>query len=278
MQQPIIFTNFWTFAGIQMISQIVRYTLLAGGAFFAVWVLGRQKYAARKIQKTKPSNHQIKSEIKRSLLTGFVFSLVGASTQFLHRAFGWFRFYPDFHSRGLGYAIFSVLAVILIHDTYLYWMHRFMHIPAIYKRVHLVHHMSYSPTPFTIYSFHPLEAVLEALIIPIAAFIVPLHFYSLIVFSLYSVLFNVIGHLGHELYGKRFEKSGLFEVMTTTTHHDLHHHQAGSNFGFYFRFWDRFCGTENPKYAEKFFEKAQLSESWSPVRNNRQKVLLNDIG
>jgi sterol desaturase/sphingolipid hydroxylase (fatty acid hydroxylase superfamily) len=31
--------------------------------------------------------------------------------------------------------------------------------------------------------------------------------------------------------------------LTTVTHHDLHHERAGGNYGFYFTFWDRTCGT-----------------------------------
>jgi sterol desaturase/sphingolipid hydroxylase (fatty acid hydroxylase superfamily) len=41
--------------------------------------------------------------------------------------------------------------------------------------------------------------------------------------------------------------------IATTTHHDLHH-SSGHNFGFYFTFWDRWMGTEHPRYREAFRE------------------------
>ena len=38
----------------------------------------------------------------------------------------------------------------------------------------------------------------------------------------------------------------------TTTHHDLHHSSGNTNFGLYFTWWDRWMGTEHPRYREEF--------------------------
>jgi sterol desaturase/sphingolipid hydroxylase (fatty acid hydroxylase superfamily) len=36
------------------------------------------------------------------------------------------------------------------------------------------------------------------------------------------------------------------------THHDLHHAQAGWNYGLYFTWWDRMMGAEHPQYEQRF--------------------------
>ena len=43
--------------------------------------------------------------------------------------------------------------------------------------------------------------------------------------------------------------------ITTTTHHDMHHGTSfNHNYGFYFTWWDRWMGTEHPRYREAFRE------------------------
>src|SRR3546814_1568014 len=52
----------------------------------------------------------------------------------------------------------SVLLYLLIHDTWFYWTHRWMHRPALFRRCHAVHHQSRPPTAWTAMSFHPWES------------------------------------------------------------------------------------------------------------------------
>ncbi|MDB5704262.1 MAG: sterol desaturase, partial [Sphingomonas bacterium] len=49
-----------------------------------------------------------------------------------------------------------------------------------------------------------------------------------------------------------FTRSPLTGWLTTTTHHDLHHSEGRHNFGLYFTWWDRWMGTEHPKYHARF--------------------------
>jgi len=65
------------------------------------------------------------------------------------------------------------------------------------------------------------------------------------------MLRNAVGHCGYELF-PAFRGKPLLGWLTTVTHHDLHHAQAGWNFGLYFTFWDKVMGTEHPEYQEKF--------------------------
>ncbi len=44
----------------------------------------------------------------------------------------------------------------------------------------------------------------------------------------------------------------MFDWLTTTTHHDLHHGGERANYGLYFTWWDRWMGTESPHYHAAF--------------------------
>ena len=66
------------------------------------------------------------------------------------------------------------------------------------------------------------------------------------------MLRNATGHYGYELFPADRKGRPLLDWMTTVTHHDLHHAEPGSNFGLHFTWWDRWTGTENPRYLSEF--------------------------
>jgi sterol desaturase/sphingolipid hydroxylase (fatty acid hydroxylase superfamily) len=37
-----------------------------------------------------------------------------------------------------------------------------------------------------------------------------------------------------------------------TMHHDMHHRLGRTNYGLYFRFWDKLMGTEHPEFERLF--------------------------
>ena len=69
---------------------------------------------------------------------------------------------------------------------------------------------------------------------------------------IHMIVRNVIGHSGFEIFPRGTAAHALFGLLTTNTHHDLHHSAGRLNYGLYFTWWDRLCGTENPDYRETF--------------------------
>ena len=76
----------------------------------------------------------------------------------------------------------------------------------LFKYFHLIHHKSTNPSPWAAYAFHPLEAVIEASIIFLIVWLIPYHRTALLAFLTFMITYNVYGHLGYELYPKRFHK------------------------------------------------------------------------
>src|SRR5690606_28803648 len=107
--------------------------------------------------------------------------------------------YQDFGEYGWGYFFVSLAAILLIHDTYFYWMHRLMHHPRLFNALHRVHHVSTNPSPWAALSFQPAEAFIEAAVVYVIVFALPVHRAAILTWLLIMMLYNVYGHLGYEL-------------------------------------------------------------------------------
>jgi len=187
--------------------------------------------------------------------TVFIFAVIGFCLLSMKNA-GYTLIYNNLSEWGWAWFVVSLALMLVLHDAYFYWTHRLMHHPKIFRHVHLVHHSSTNPSPWAAYSFHPLEAVIEAGIFVFIVFTIPAHGLALFFFLIYMIIRNVLGHLGIEFLPKNFLKNPWFNWHTTTTHHDLHHKHFDHNYGLYFTWWDKWLGTEHPKYRETFEEVA----------------------
>ena len=208
------------------------YFKFASGAFFIFYILLKNPMWLRKVQKKMPKLTDYGRDIFFSLVTVTIFATVALMTFFVLKDYT--NTYRDIAEYGWGYYVFTWIFMLLVHDTYFYWMHRGMHHPTLFKYVHLVHHKSTNPSPWTAYAFHPLEAVLEAMIIPILAFSIPIHAHAISWFFLFQIIYNVYGHLGFELYPKGFHKTRIGKYINTSVAHNLHHDKFHGNYGLYF--------------------------------------------
>ena len=206
---------------------------------------------SRKIRKDKPPAMQLRNEIFASARTVLIFSAVGTSIV-LGAHLGVMRIYLDIQDYGSVYLFGSTLVIIVIHDAYFYWLHRIMHRPKLFRILHRLHHKSYNPSPFTSYAFNSGEALVNALFLPLVLLAIPLHPIVLLIFTSHMMLRNAIGHCGYEVFPANRQGLPRFGWLTTVTHHDLHHANAGYNMGLYFSWWDRWMGTEHPQYHAEF--------------------------
>ena len=142
----------------------------------------------------------------------------------------------------------------LFEPTYLYyeiwWLDIPMHILGgmgvasltysvfLYKKIHIAHHLSCNPSPLTALSFHPVEAVIQVGIITLLVIIIPIHPVALFIFLFYSVITNVYGHSGFQLFpfDNSLNKLNWFNKLSKK--HNEHHLYAKDNYGLYFTFWD----------------------------------------
>lgn len=230
---------------------MVRYFILSGlfHAYFYIWA--KDRWQARKINQKSYPSQQFRREIFWSTLTAMLFSIIGALTAVLWQK-GYTLLYTDIHQYPLIWLPCSLVISMLIHETYYYWVHRWMHHPKIYHLVHKVHHDSKITSAWTAFSFHPIEGLLEALIMPAIICMVPMHIYVATCHLTIMTITAAINHLDIEIYPKTKWGNWFGKFMIGATHHSQHHKYYRYNFGLYFTFWDKISKTESPKFQEEF--------------------------
>ncbi|PWT75913.1 MAG: sterol desaturase [Bacteroidetes bacterium] len=231
-----------------------RYFMLAGFSFIFFYLLFRKKIFFKKIQNRYPKWRDYAREIGFSICTIFIFALSVILIVKNPAVVPYTNYYTDIHQHGWFYFFLAFPLMFFIHDAYFYWMHRLMHHKKLFKLFHLVHHKSTNPSPWAAYAFHPLEAVVEAGILPVFVFTLPIHPLHLLIFFFMMIAYNVYGHLGYELYPKGFNKHWFGKWINTSISHNQHHQFFRGNYGLYTTIWDRMFGTLRDDYDRQFDE------------------------
>ena len=240
------------FSNIQKIG--LRYFIIAGLAFIIFYLLVKKSIGHKKIQQKFPRNKDYAREIGYSIITICIFAAVPLVILRTPAIRIHTFFYTNIRQYGWLYFFLAFPFLFLIHDTYFYWTHRLMHHKRLFKLFHLVHHYSTNPSPWAAYSFHPLEAIVEAGIFAVFLFTMPIHPLHLGIFFLLMIIYNVYGHLGYELYPKGFSKNRFGKWINTSVNHNQHHQYFKGNYGLYFLWWDRWMHTIRDDYDERFNE------------------------
>ncbi len=248
------FAALYAFAGQwleSMATDLSRYVIFAVAIWLALWIVFAQLLANRKIRTDKPPARQLAVEFAISVRSIAIFSTIGALLQLAE----WAGYLPGpdiAASWGPPWAATSLVLMVIAHDAYFYWTHRLMHDPRLFRTFHRRHHRSHNPSPFTAYSFDLAEAAVNASFVAIWMFTVPTQWEVVGLFMVHQIARNTIGHSGYELLPARRDGRPLFDFLTSVTHHDIHHAEAGWNYGLYFTWWDRLMGTEHPDYYARF--------------------------
>lgn len=142
-----------------------------------------------------------------------------------------------FHGNEVWFVV-SLILVPLWTGGHFYWVHRLLHWPPLYKRVHSLHHRSINTGPWSGLSMHPVESLLYVSAVLIH-FVVPTH----------PVIFLV--HIYIKCIGPAFSHSGFEGILAKDTkvmnsgdfHHQLHHRFFECNYGTAEFPWDQWFGS-----------------------------------
>ena len=232
--------------------------------FLIFWIVGKKHFKQIRIQETERANlHHFKHDLGFSASTFLIFAIMDVCLLYLESK-GYTFIYFDITDYGYLWLIVSFFIVLFIDDMFFYWSHRAMHHPRLYKFFHKVHHESTDPSPLTAFAFHPSEAVIEQLMHFILPFLLPLNFGVIVAWQIFSMLNNVLGHLGYEIYPKGWVKRPILKYKTASTHHNMHHQLFHGNYALYFTWWDKWMGTEFKDYEtrhEQIFERKNIKKS-----------------
>ncbi|HKX78644.1 MAG TPA: sterol desaturase family protein [Novosphingobium sp.] len=223
-------------AGAMTAIVAVRYLVTSG--FFA-WLTARVRPGY--FDGMRP---QVAAELRWSLLSAAVYGVPAGIVAWGWREHGWTRLYTDTGEFPLWWLPASFAVYLFAHDTWFYWTHRWMHRPRPFRLAHAVHHASRPPTAWAAMSFHPVEAVTGALVIPVLVLLIPIHVAVLGLVLLVMTVMGITNHMGWEMFPARLVRSRAGDWLITASHHQRHHEFYSCNYGLYFRFWDHLCGTD----------------------------------
>lgn len=125
----------------------------------------------------------------------------------------------------------------------IYFVHRWLHWPAVYKRLHKPHHKWVIPTPFASHAFNPFDGYLQSIPYHLFVYIFPLHKYTYLGLFCTVNLWSIFIHDSDMIVGHPLER-----IINGPAHHTLHHMYFVYNYGQYFTWADRVGGSyRHPK-------------------------------
>jgi sterol desaturase/sphingolipid hydroxylase (fatty acid hydroxylase superfamily) len=177
---------------------------------------------------------QLREEFMQSGVSVLIFGL-GMVFPWGLLQLGWARLAVD----PAGWRIAAEILVLAVWNDVHFWVnHRLLHTRAL-RRFHGPHHRSMVSTPFSTYSFHPVEAVMLGNVILLPMVVHDFSFWALASVPLFSLFFNNIGHSNYDF----FPGVSYSHWFAASRRHHLHHACHSGNYGFQFTFMDRLFGT-----------------------------------
>lgn len=248
--------------------------------FIIFWIAGKKYFKKIRIQETERANlHHFKHDLGFSASTFLIFAIMDVCFLYLESK-GYTQIYLNINEYGYLWLGLSFFIALFTDDMFFYWSHRAMHLPRFYKFFHKVHHESTDPSPLTAFAFHPSEAIIENMMHFVLPFLLPLNFGLMIAWQIFSMLNNVLGHLGYEIYPKGWVKFPLLQFKTASTHHNMHHQLFNGNYALYFTWWDKWMGTEFKDYEvrhQQIFERKNIKKSSEGLYSLTVSNIYNEV-
>lgn len=221
--------------------------LFAGGLHLSLYGWRRQgdrlRFDARPLQRRNAAfsfKDQVHDNLFWTLASGVSFWTLFEVLYLLGASNGVF---PTFGLAGnWHWVVIWVLVLPLVTSAHFYWVHRFLHWPPLYRRVHALHHRSVNIGPWSGLSMHPVESALY-LSAPLIHMILPSHPLTFLVHMYLKAIGPAFSHAGFEalLTGDKTDAAKVIDAGDF--HHQLHHRYYECNYGTTEVPWDRWFGT-----------------------------------
>jgi len=216
------------------LSSLVLYFVFASLDYYLIFI----KYQKQLLPNYKPNLPEIRREIYVSSWSLAVMSALTVPMEILIQL-GYGKIYHDPMQYGLTYLIISPILFLVFSDSLIYWIHRGLHHPLVYKTLHKLHHSFVHTTPYSAFAFHPLDGFAQGL--PYQVFVMLFPFHS----ALHMISLGVVGLWTINIHDR---VTLNIPYVNGAAHHDIHHTTFRSNYGQYFIFWDKLFGTfRDPK-------------------------------
>ena len=142
----------------------------------------------------------------------------------------------------------QLLFFIYLDDFLYYWMHRTMHGPWLYKRVHGWHHRIVTPWAITGHYMHPVEYLLTGAVALVGPLLVGAHVVTVWLWFAFRQWEAAEGHCGYDF---PWTPTHALPFNDGAIHHDVHHARVRGNYAGFLTHCDRLFGTFARGYGEE---------------------------
>lgn len=220
-----------------LLGSVVTFWGLGGLVHWWFYVRRRAQAAEWKLQPTRWLTAALsRSAFRLGSFNILLGSLLGGTFVWYLRRGGWSLLYYDARAYGFWWLPVSALLSLVAIDAGLYYSHRALHSPALFRHVHRWHHRYVAPTVFTTTAMHPLEFLIFATFLAIPAFAIPMHAGVYVLVIAYTYFVGMVDHAGIRA-GFRLPLHG------DNRFHDDHHVYYHCNYGHHTALFDRLHGT-----------------------------------
>ncbi|KAF2861965.1 putative sterol delta 5,6-desaturase [Piedraia hortae CBS 480.64] len=224
--------------------------------------------------------NQIRLEIKQAT-TSMPMMTALTVPWFIAECRGWSFMYNDVANAGFAHPFLTVFGkaynwiqfplFILFTDFCIYWIHRGLHHPIVYKHLHKPHHKWIMPTPYASIAFHPLDGYAQSLPYHVFPFLFPLHKFAYILLFTFIQIWTVIIHDGEYVANS--------PVINGAACHTMHHLYFNYNYGQFTTLWDRLGGSYRKPNMELFYKETKMSAAeWARQQKEMERVVLEVEG
>ncbi len=196
--------------------------IVLGPLFLSMCKMLTRAGIAHRIIEKEVTGKQIKRELLHSFQSIVIFGFSAFPVIYFIRT-GVITLLPD----SLANILLGIALLTVWNEVHFYIVHRIMHLPFLMKHVHYVHHKSVTPTVYSVYSFHWLEAVLLSTVPVTLAPFIPIAPLAIFLYPMASILLNFAGHCNYRLGNGKGSGWAHF-----ATRHSAHHHSFSNKFGF----------------------------------------------
>ena len=172
---------------------------------------------------------------------------------------------------GLWYNYFQFPLFLMFTDCGIYYIHRGLHHPRIYKHMHKAHHKWIMPTPFAAIAFHPVDGFAQSLPYHLFPLIFPLQKWAYVLLFTFIQIWTIMIHDGEYVANN--------PVINGAACHSIHHSAFSYNYGQFTTLWDRLGGSYRKPDPELFEKEKKMSrELWAKHSEETDQIIKNVEG
>ncbi|PKY06887.1 hypothetical protein P168DRAFT_265660 [Aspergillus campestris IBT 28561] len=257
-----IYRQALSFFLIVWIFGIIVYFISATLSYIFVWDKTTVKHP-------KFLKNQISMEIAQTMQSMPVMSLLTAPF-LVAEVRGYAKLYDGFSEEPFPYySILQFPLFIAFTDFCIYWIHRGLHHPSIYKTLHKPHHKWIMPSPFASHAFHPLDGWSQSVPYHLFPFIFPLQKVAYVLLFGFINFWTVLIHDGEYVANS--------PVVNGAACHTMHHLYFNYNYGQFTTLWDRLGGSYRQPNEELFRRETKMDQKEWQRQTKEMETILKDV-